>query len=68
MAPNVEAVLKWVTKNRPDTLDHVKGIIEGPRGSLKEGLLFLLLVGFAAGRMYQREHPTLGENDYHRSI
>jgi|WetSurMetagenome_2_1015567.scaffolds.fasta_scaffold1394692_1 hypothetical protein len=66
-APNVEAILDWCRKNRPDILTYVVRIVrESSWSSLQEGMLFLLTIGFAAGRLYQSEHPELSVHAYHR--
>jgi len=66
-APNYEAILNWCADNRPDILSQVKEILESGRNSRTEGMVFLLTIGFAAGRRYQMEHPELKSDcEYHR--
>jgi hypothetical protein len=62
-APNIQAILAWVRKNRPDTLADFEAITT--TSSADGPLLFLLTVGFAAGRQYQIDHPELGELSFH---
>ena len=66
-APNLQAVLDWVRANRPDVLAQFEEIARpdtrpDPR---RDGFLFLITVGFQAGRQYQVDHPEFGVHSYH---
>lgn len=65
-APNVVAILDWCQRNRPDIVKDVKFLIDAPDSPNQRGMLLLLVVGFAAGRLYQSEHPELDLHAYHR--
>lgn len=65
-APNMEAILDWCRRNRPDILGDVSYLINAPDSLNQRGMLLLLVVGFAAGRLYQSEHPELSVHAYHR--
>jgi hypothetical protein len=67
---NVEGILDWYRKNRPDMLAHIEGIFPLPVGERPtpaeiadernmEPLQALLLQGFEAGRMFEKEHPNV---------
>lgn len=68
-APNFEAILEWVDKNRPDCSDHIRDIMtachkQNPNG---DAMALLLVFGFSAGRAYQHKYPNLNPNfGYHR--
>jgi hypothetical protein len=68
-APNIEAILDWVDARRPDVSGEIRGFLSmarhEPRGKA-EALVFLLTIGFAAGRKYQADHPELHPDIYHR--
>lgn len=69
-APNFEAILEWVDKNRPDCSDHIRYILSASRRNETTGnaLTLLLVLGFVAGRNYQNKYPSLNPDwDYHRS-
>lgn len=72
MSKNVEAVLKWVRENRPDCQRHFEALFEGkhisPLSTITDehhqaltGLAGLVMIGFEAGRAFQRENPTAAE-------
>jgi len=65
-APNIEAVLTWCQKNRPDIVKDIQFLIDAPDSPNQRGMLLLLVVGFASGRLYQSEHPELSVHAYHR--
>ncbi len=69
-APNLEAILDWVDARRPDVSEDVRGILaeSWQKNKQAEALVFLLTIGFAAGRKYQQDHPTLNADhtEYHR--
>lgn len=65
-APNMEAILDWCRRNRPDIVQDVSYLINAPDSLNQRGMLLLLVVGFAAGRLYQSEHPELSVHAYHR--
>lgn len=63
---NIEAIINWVKKNRPDCLDSVEGFLalEDTGDDKGRAMVFLMAIGFQAGREYQHEHPTLGPRDF----
>jgi hypothetical protein len=65
-APNMEAILDWCRRNRPDIVNDISYLINAPDTLNQRGMLLLLVVGFAAGRLYQSEHPELSVHAYHR--
>lgn len=66
-APNIEAIKAWVQANRPDTMGTIEAILaaDGRGDSQGVAMLWLLVAGFAAGRQYQVDHPTLGVHSFH---
>ena len=60
-APNIQAIYTWAENNRPDIVGHLKQIVD----SGNDALLFLLTIGFAAGRQYQIDHPEHGQHSFH---
>lgn len=69
-APNLEGILDWVDEYRPDLSADVRGILDGAwkKERNAEAMLLLLVVGFAAGRVYQETHPKTNakHSEYHR--
>jgi hypothetical protein len=51
-AKNAAAIRKWVEKNRPDILHHLDHLMKS------DATLFLLVIGFESGRVYQHENPN----------
>lgn len=58
-AKNVKAIRKWVAEHRPDVMGSIEEILRGEAAGRQPGtgMFFLLAIGFAAGRKYQRENP-----------
>ena len=52
MPRNLQAILDWVEKNRPDCLAQVTGLID------QDAAILLMTMAFEAGREFQRENPT----------
>jgi hypothetical protein len=65
MAPNLQAVLDWVKANRPDCLAQFESICTNDPGGHGHAFLFLITIGFQAGRQYQIDHPELDSYSYH---
>lgn len=71
LPPNLEAIMSWVKENRKDALPYMNQLMEktttGPSTDQANAFLLLMTMCFAAGRTYQKEHPTLDPNyEYHR--
>ncbi len=61
MAKNIQAILDWVRENRPDVTTQVEAFVAAEARGAETGrtALFLLTIGFEAGRKFQRENPTV---------
>ena len=60
-APNIQALYDWAENNRPDIVGHLKQIVDNG----DDALMFLLTIGFEAGRQYQIDHPKHGILSFH---
>lgn len=71
-ALNLQYLRRWVKENRPDLVEKVEEIIlknqayhmrqiTDPTGA---SLLMMAMLGFEAGRLFQKENPDAGEADY----
>lgn len=58
---NLQAVLDWLEKNRSDDVPYFTGVLDAEKAgnSRAEAVLGLTLIGFEAGRVFQKEHPAL---------
>lgn len=58
-AKNIKAIRRWCTEHRPDILDHIDRFLEADEGGdgKATAMVFLLTIGFAAGREYQQKNP-----------
>lgn len=70
-----QAILAWVENTRPDIVDHINKILEGsstnPPQREAQGLHFLLVIGFEAGRRFQAKNqsaPLDNPNIYARVV
>ena len=63
MAKNIQAILDWVRGNRPDLTTQIEAIVAAEARGAKTGraAVFLLTIGFEAGRKFQRENPTVSD-------
>jgi hypothetical protein len=57
---NIAAILEWVSAKRPDCLDSFTRMfsINDPVGH-NEALILLTLIGFEAGRAFQKRFPNV---------
>ncbi len=66
--PNpIEETINWCRLNRPDCVDHLEQIY---KKESNQALLFLVTLGFAAGRVFQAapahvEVPLFDKSPYH---
>jgi hypothetical protein len=58
---NVAAVLAWIREHRPDLTPQYNQIfsLRIPPDSRMEAFAGLVLMGFEAGRVFEREHPDV---------
>lgn len=61
---NVQAVLDWVKENRPDCLLTYEEIFKhimpsDPPHPPREGIVGFILMGFEAGRVFQKQNPNV---------
>ena len=57
---NVQAVLDWYRKHRPDMLPKIEQIVSSTHTEgFMAAALALLLQGFEAGREFEQEHPEI---------
>lgn len=58
---NIEAILKYVREKRPDCRGQIDRILELERAKEKAGTaaLLLLVIGFEAGREFQKDNPNV---------
>jgi hypothetical protein len=57
---NVRAVLDWVKTNRPDCLHVFEQLFESNDAhSQTEAVVSFTLIGFEAGRAFERNHPRV---------
>ena len=50
-AKNLQAILEWVKKNRPDCLEYVEQLVTS------DGPILLMTMAFEAGRTFQKKNP-----------
>lgn len=50
-AKNLQAILDWVEKNRPDCLKHVEQLVNN------DGFILIMTMAFEAGRTFQKANP-----------
>lgn len=67
-----QAILTWCEKHRPDILHTVRNIVEDanadPHGKVAQGLHFLAVIAFEAGRVFQAEtNAVLGNPNVYAS-
>lgn len=58
---NVKAVLAWIQEKRPDLSDQFEEIFTPlvPPNLHMEALAGMVLMGFEAGRMFEKAHPEV---------
>jgi hypothetical protein len=58
---NIEAILKYIREKRSDCLPQVRRILELDKAREKTGTaaLLLLVLGFEAGREFQKDNPEM---------
>jgi hypothetical protein len=57
---NVQAVIAWVKKNRPNDVGMFEKLfsLNRPHTST-EGVVAAILIGFEAGRLFEKENPSV---------
>lgn len=55
---NVQAILDYCQEKRPDCLGQVQEVL-ATRGGLGDAFVLLLMLGFEAGREFQKDNPII---------
>lgn len=66
-APNMQVILDYTQRIRPDCLDTMAELLDDTRKlQVADLILFVAAISFAAGRDYQKQHPELSNPlDFH---